>query len=142
MKKKTFNCLQYAIWIDQKKAIIACMDEAGQISTESLNSSIETHVRFPGETSNINRLFGATLNHEKRMQNHQQKQQKAFLKEVAGHLVKAGTVNIMGPAETKYELHKELEKKKALASVRMEVKSADKMKLHEIKAVLKERAKA
>lgn len=141
MKKKTPDLLQYAIWIDQKKAIIACMDKAGQITTESMESAIETHVRFPGETSSKSRLFSSTLNNEKHQQNKQQQQRKAFLKEVASHLSKVGVVVIMGPAETKYELHKELEKKKSMANARLELKSADKMKLHEIKAVLKERMK-
>ena len=139
MKKKIHDLLQYAIWIDQKKAIIACINKAGDISIESLISSQESHVRFPGETSNRNRLFSVTLNQERSAQNRQKQLRKSFLKEVSGHLSKVGTVIIMGPAETKYELHKELEKKKIFAAARMEVKSADKMKLHEIKSVLKER---
>jgi hypothetical protein len=142
MKKKIQDLLQYAIWIDQKKAIIACMNKAGDISIESLNSLQESHVRFPGETSNRNRLFSSTLDQQKKIQNRLQQLRKSFLKEVSGHLSKVGTVIIMGPAETKYELHKELEKRKIFSTARMEVKSADKMKLHEIKSVLKERIHA
>ncbi|UEG51147.1 hypothetical protein LK994_06625 [Ferruginibacter lapsinanis] len=142
MKKSSQNCLQYAIWIDQKKAIIACMNKEGQITTESLNSSLESHVRFAGETSNKNRLFAGALNQEKHIQNRQHEKQKAFVKEVASHLSKVQMIMIMGPAEVKYELHRELEKRKALSAATMIVKSADKMPLHEIKAVLKDRAYA
>lgn len=137
MKKKNPNCLKYAIWIDQQKAIIACMNEEGDISTDTLESGIETHVRFEGETSSKSRLFGATLNKEKQAQNKLNQQRKAYLKGVVAQLKKVESVVIMGPADTKYELHKEMEKKKTLASARVEMKSADKMKLHEIKAVLK-----
>ncbi|WP_290798141.1 hypothetical protein [Flavihumibacter sp. UBA7668] len=136
MKKKNNNCLQYAIWIDLQKAVIACKDEEGSVSTESLQSEIDTRVRFDGEGSNKNRLFGAKLNQEKHAQNKLQQQRKAFLKEVVGKLAKVESVIILGPADTKYELHKEMEKKKSLSNVPVQVKSADKMKLHELKAVL------
>jgi hypothetical protein len=136
MKKKNNNCLQYAIWIDLQKAVIACKDEEGSVSTESLQSEIDTRVRFDGEGSNKNRMFGATLNQEKHAQNKIQQQRKAFLKEVVGKLSKVESVIILGPADTKYELHKEMEKKKSLSNVPVQVKSADKMKLHELKAVL------
>lgn len=136
MKKKTTNCLQYAIWIDLQKAVIACKDEEGKVSTESVLSEIDTRVRFEGEGSNKNRLFGATLNQEKHAQNKLQQQRKAFLKSVVGKMSKVESVIILGPADTKYELHKEMEKKKSFSSVPVQVKSADKMKIHEIKAVL------
>ncbi len=137
MKKKNTNCLKYAIWIDQQKAIIACMDEEGAITTESLQSEIGKPVRFAGETSTKSRLFGSSLNNEKHIQNKQNQLKKNFLKEVGTRLTKVESVIILGPADTKYELHKELEKRKPLAGARMELKSADKMKLHEIRAVLK-----
>ncbi|KYP13735.1 hypothetical protein [Flavihumibacter sp. CACIAM 22H1] len=136
MKKKNTNCLQYAIWIDLQKAVIACKDDAGKLSTETFRSEIDTRVRFDGEGSNKNRLFGATLNQEKHAQNKLQQQRKNYLKEVVGKLAKAESVIILGPADTKYELHKEMEKKKALSQIPVQVKSADKMKIHELKAVL------
>ncbi|MDE3236278.1 MAG: hypothetical protein KGO81_10015 [Bacteroidota bacterium] len=142
MKRKPFNNLQYAIWIDQKKAIIACRDEAGKISTESLPSSIDAHPRFDGETTNKVGLFGATINHEKKIQHHWEQQRKLFLKDVAAHLSKVSSLIIMGPATTKYALYKELEKKKAFEHTRIELRTVDKMKLHEIRAVLSETAKA
>ncbi len=141
MKKKIADFLRYAIWIDQKKAVIASMNSRGQISTESLNSSIENHVRFAGETSNRNRLFAGALNQEKHTRNHLQHLRTSFVKDVAAHLNNAGTVIIMGPAEIKYELHKVLEKSKRSTPVWIVVRSADKMKVHEIKAVLKESAR-
>lgn len=141
MKKKDPNNLKYAIWIDQKKAIVASMDETGAISTESLLSSVDTRERFPGETTTKTRLFAQTLNEEKHVSNRLRNQLKAFLKEVIGRLSKVSLVIIMGPAETKYELHKEMEKKKSLSKARIEVKTTDKMKIQEIKNVLKERIK-
>lgn len=137
MKKKNTNCLKYAIWIDLQKAIIACLDEEGNLTTESIQSEIEKQVRFAGESSNKSRLFGATLNNEKHAQNKLNQQRKSYLKSVAAKITKAESVIILGPADTKYELHKEIEKRKPLANARVELKSADKMKIHEIKAVLK-----
>lgn len=136
MKKKNSPCMDYAIWIDLQKAMIACKDEEGKLSTESFQSGIDTRVRHDGEVSNKTRLYGATLYPEKNAQNKLQQQRKAFLKEVVGKLGNVGSIIIMGPADTKYELHKELEKKKAWSNVAVQLKSADKMKLHELKAVL------
>lgn len=128
--------MQYAIWIDLQKAIIACKNEEGKVSTESFQSGIDTRVRFDGEVSNKNRLYGSTLIREKHTRNKLQQQRKAFLKDVVGKMGNVESVIILGPADTKYELHKEMEKKKALSNVSVQVKSADKMKLHELKAVL------
>ena len=72
----------------------------------------------------------------KHAQNKLQQQRKAFLKSVVGKMNKVESVIILGPADTKYELHKEMEKKKTFSSIPVQVKSADKMKIHEIKAVL------
>lgn len=136
MKNKNNHCLQYAVWIDLQKAIIACKNEEGKVITESFQSGIDTRIRFDGEGSNKNRMYGAALNQEKHTQNKLQQQRKAFLKDVVGKMDNVESVIILGPADTKYELHKEMEKKKALSNVAVQVKSADKMKLHELKAVL------
>ena len=129
--------MQYAIWIDLQQAMIACMDGDGNISFESLRSNIDTHPRYPGEKSVKQRIFSSTLSMEKQQQNHLRKERQTYLKEVASHLDKVSSVLILGPADTKFELHKELEKRKMFSQAHLELRPAGRMKEHELKAMLK-----
>lgn len=137
MKKKNTNCMQYAIWIDLQQAMIASMDGDGNIMFESLQSHIETHPRYPGEKSVKQRIFSSTLSMEKHQQNHLKKERQIYLKEVAKHLDRVSSVLILGPADTKFELQKELERQKSFSKARFELRPAGRMKEHELKAMLK-----
>jgi hypothetical protein len=139
MKKKSSAGNMYAIWVDQKKAIVSSIDHLGKIQTETIKSDVEFQVRFHGETSGKTRLFDTNLNNEKHAQNRHHNQLLAFLKEIPKRISKASSILILGPADTKYELHKVLEKKKSLHSANVEIKTADKMKPAELNAVLKAR---
>jgi hypothetical protein len=139
MKKKANISSNYVIWVDQKKAIISSVDSNGSVSTETIKSDVQFQVRFKGETSSSTRLFSTTVDNQKHAQNRHHNQLLAYLKEVEKRITKAATIIILGPADTKYELHKVLEKKKALQSTNVEIKTADKMKPTEVSAFLKAR---
>jgi hypothetical protein len=139
MKKKPSNHkLHYAVWIDQREAIIACQQEDGQITTSNLRSDVDSHVRFPGEKPEKSRLNSIAFNHQNHLEHRKQNQLKNFLKSVASQLGDMGYLLIMGPAETKFELQKELGRLKPMAHAQMEVRTADRMKLHEIKSALQQ----
>jgi len=137
MKKSTRYNLNYAVWIDHKKAIVLHMNERGELLTEQLLSNIEAQNRIPGETSKKNRLFATTLSNGKKEQNRENEIMHQFYKRIIAFIpVAADFVLIAGPADAKYELHRDLSKKKSLAHVPVQVKTTGKFKAPEVYALL------
>ncbi len=137
MKKNTKNKLNYAVWIDHKKAIVLHTNERGELLTEQLLSNIESQHRIPGETTDKTRLFATTLSNGKREQNRENEIMHQFYKKIITFIpVAADFVLIAGPADAKYELHRDLSKKKSLAHVPVQVKTTGKFKAPEVYALL------
>ncbi len=140
MKKVSKHIVNYAVWIDHKKAIIVSRDKKGVATSETLNSAIESHERFKGETSNKSRTFDTTLDIGKKMQNRENDQMHHFCKEILTHIpASAAFVLITGPSEAKYELHKAFSKKKVLSHIRVEMKTTAKLTADALGLLLKER---
>lgn len=140
MKKITKNIVNYAIWLDHKKAIVVSRDSKGITTAETLLSDIESHERFKGETSNKNRTFDTSLDIGKKMQNREHEQMHHFYKQILTHIpASAAFALIAGPSEAKYELHKAFSKKKALSHVRIEMKTTAKLTADALGRLLKDR---
>ena len=138
MKKKPKNPVNYAIWIDQEKAIVVSLAAKGTITEETLLSGMEGHIRFPGETSNKTRLLRTTLDNAKNMQNHSHELIHHFNKKVLACIPdSAASILIMGPSEAKYDLHKSFSKKKSLSHIKTLMKTTGKLSVAAVSELLK-----
>ena len=137
VKKKN----SYAIWVDHKVALIACVDGNGKSITETLKSGVASRQRFRGETTNKTGMLGTTLSQQNKKQNKEHEVTKHFMKDILSRLSQPSVIIIMGPADAKYDLHRQLDKTKALKPAFVEIKTADKMKAAEVKAALADRLK-
>ena len=140
MKKISKNIVNYAVWVDHKKAIIVSRDKKGVATAETLRSDMESRERFKGESTNKSRTFDTTLDIGKKMQNREHEQMHHFFKQLLTHIpASAAFVLIAGPSEAKYELHKAFSKKKALSHIRVEMKTTAKLTADALGLLLKER---
>ncbi|MFM7838826.1 MAG: hypothetical protein ACKO6K_04615 [Chitinophagaceae bacterium] len=129
--KKDFNTIQYGIFIDHKKAVVVSIDEKNQIATESLKAPL-TSLHFKGEKTTKTGMLGKTVNRQKKQQNQTNLNFRKFCKTVAGQLKKANQIYIFGPADAKYALQNEIEKRKSLSAVYLKVAKAAPMVQKEV----------
>ena len=118
--KKDFNTLQYGIFIDHKKAVVVSINEKNLIATESFKAPL-TGLHFKGEKTTKTGLLGKTVNRQKKQQNQTNLNFRKFCKTVAGQLKRANQIYIFGPADAKYALQNEVQKRKSLAAVYLKV---------------------
>jgi hypothetical protein len=122
----------YGIWIDRSRAMLCKRDKHGAITTEEIHSGVETHPRFAGEGTDKTGLFGRTIDHQGGHQGHISHDLHTFLRKVADRLLDPVHVTVIGPAGVRFELQKELERRKEFKEVPMENRAADKMTLEEL----------
>ena len=122
----------FGIWIDTSRAMMCRRDKNGAITTEEFQSGVETHPRFAGERTGKTGLFGHTIDHQRSRQGHLSHELHAFLRIVADRLLDPTHVTIIGPGDVRFELQKELERRKQFKDVPMENRAADKMTLEEL----------
>jgi len=140
MKKNLKDRIRYAVWIDHKKAIIVNVDERGIAMSDAVISEIEPRVRFKGEGSTKTRLMDTTLDSGKQKQGHDSELIHRYMKQVLQHIPSSAYfLLIAGPAETKYELHRAISKKKSMMHIPVEIKTTKKMIADEIADLLKSR---
>ena len=121
----------YGIWIDGSRAIICARDGRGSISTEEVRSGVEPHPRYAGEGTDKTGLFQHTLDHQKSRQGHLAQEMRIFLRRVAERLHDPSHVTLMGPGDARFELQKELERRKDFKELLLVNKAADKMTMEE-----------
>lgn len=139
--KKNVNVLQYGIFIDHKKAIIVSIDTQNEITSEECKIPA-TPVRFNGESTDKTGLFRHTLNRQSHKQQKSQAEFKKFCKEIAGKIKRANQIYIFGPAEGKYDLYREIESRKSMSDVYVEIGTSDKLTKAEVVRAVKEHYKA
>jgi hypothetical protein len=106
-----------------------------------LKSDINFRSRFKGEETNKIGMLGTTLGGQRKRQNKENELTKHFMKDVLSKLSQPSVIMIVGPADAKYDLHRQLDKTKSLKPAFVEIKTTDKMKPAEVKALLSERLK-
>lgn len=136
MKKKANNRNSYAIWVDHKSAIIVCVNGEGRAVSETLKSGIASHQRLKGESTSKTGMLGITLDHQHNKQNKEHEMTKHFMKNILSKLSRPSIILIIGPADAKYDLHRQLDKTKSLKPEFVEIKTSDKMKPAEVRAAL------
>lgn len=112
--------------------MICRRDRNSGIITEEIHSGIETHPRFAGEGTDKTGLFRHTLDHQKTHQGHLAHEMHIFLRKVADRLQDPAHITLMGPGDARFELQKELERRKEFKEVPMQNRAADKMSMEEL----------
>lgn len=116
---------QMGVWIDKEKAILISLTEEGE-SIHKIESEVETRVRFTGEKKGFHRLGGMLANPIKRKTERQKHQLHNYFKQIIKNIKDANEILILGPAETKKWLEKELKKNNDHIARKVRgVKSAD-----------------
>lgn len=136
MKKRSNKKNAYAIWLDHKSAIVVCVDGEGNTITEPIKSGIFARRRFSGEETDKTGMLGKTLDQQKRKQNKEHEMIKHFMKNIVAKISHPSIIMIMGPADAKYDLHRQLDSSKSLKPEWVEIKTMKKMKASEIRSAL------
>jgi hypothetical protein len=119
-----------ALWMDQSHALLLSYQDKQALLLEEFPSPIRSHVRIPGEGSDLTRFgpgMGDASNNEKKKNNIHQQQ----LKEYFGHLEKKVAT------ATDLLLHY-LQEQKHFATLKMKVLDADKMTHNQLQALVRE----
>lgn len=95
------------IWIDTKKAIIIKLFEEKH-SIKTIESTIETKERIPGESKKFGRFGNQYLTYEKNRENKRIEQTNLFLKTILKELYSFEKIVIFGPSKMKNLLEKEV----------------------------------
>lgn len=99
-----------AVWIDHSQAVIVFTD-AGKISTETIESSLEPHTRYQDSTgyqrSDGPHAGAGEKKYEQRFRQHLNR----YMDDVIDHLGPFRNLLILGPGEAKLELRDRLNRK-------------------------------
>jgi len=112
------------IWIDHEKAYLITLTEEGE-TFETIESEIETRVRFEGETKNYSRLGNQFINPQKKKTERYKHQVSDYVHKIMEKISDASDLYIFGPAEAKIRLEKEIQKDKKLGPKIIKVESCD-----------------
>ena len=128
---------QAGIWIDQSRAIIIFLIN-GKHSIKEIDSNIETRVRFAGESKPIGRFGHQFLSSKEKQDQRKRNQKQEFLHKVVTLLDGVDEMVVLGPAEMKFDL-----KKQILADINknntvLRVETADSMTQNQLIATVKD----
>ena len=133
------------IWLDHRQAIVVCLksdpdpfDEA-QESVEIIESDVERKVRLSGGSRSHKTPYGPQeTSVDGKMEDRIKRHLKKYYQNIIQRIEDSDRLYIFGPGEAKIELRKEIEKKKAFASKKLQVETADKMTEKQIAARVRE----
>lgn len=128
---------QLGIWIDKEKAVLITLLK-GNHSVKSIESDIVSKKRVPGEGKDFGKFGDQYVNDEKHTENKIKQQTVNYLQEIILEIKKVDEVVIFGPAEMKKELEKMVRSNNEIASLLLEVKTADNMTDNQMVAWVKE----
>jgi len=138
--KKALNTLQYGIYINRRKAVLVSLDGNRELSTADFSSPVTT-LHFAGESSSKTGLFGHTLNRQQQQQRKKEEDLKKWCKSLVARMKNAGQVFIFGPSDTKYLLQHEVERRKTMQHVYMEMETTDNLTRNQVIRLVKKHFK-
>ena len=130
------NKIEAGIWIDNKQAIIVKLFN-GKETMEKIFSGIESKVRTKGEGKQFTRMGKQFFTFEKSKEEKLKYQLKDYFDRVIEKIKDADSIIIVGPAEAKTGLHKEISKSKVLLSKIKSVEAADSMTDKQVAALVR-----
>ncbi|WP_421919008.1 hypothetical protein [Marinifilum sp.] len=125
------------VWLDTEKAYIITI-ENGKGHIETIESEVETRVRFKGETKAYSKMGNQFINPAKRMTHRRRHQFKQYFENISTKLIKAEEIYLFGPAETKVHLAKHIKKCTKLNDRVRKVESEDNITENQMIARVKE----
>lgn len=123
------------VWLDCERAHVISVEE-GKHMLETLESNIETRVRFEGESKSFSRRGGTLVNPSKKRTKRRKHQLDTYIERVLERIEGTEEVLIFGPAETKLELKKSILKRRRAPVVSLE--SAERMTQRQMIARVRE----
>lgn len=126
------NNQRYAVWIDQRKAMILKTEGSGSSSYQEIESEASKLERFEGEKSNKTGLFRTTLSRQKRNQERKNNYITIYVMKVANKIKDANAILILGAGETRFELENLLHKRKYNQNLWIENKASKKLDKREL----------
>ena len=127
--------------MDQSHALLLSYQDKQALFLEELPSPISTHVRIPGEGSDLTRFgpgMGDASNNEKRKNNIHQQQLKEYFGQLEKKVNAATDLLLLGPGVIKTQFLHYLQEQKHFATLKIKVLDADKMTHNQLKALVRE----
>ena len=104
---KDIGSIYVGVWVDMKKAVIVELVN-GTEYRRTIQSGIEPHERFQGESSQASQFSGQFVDNERIKEHRLDQEVRDFLRSVTGSLTYSSPIVLFGPAEMKIKLKKEL----------------------------------
>ncbi|NVJ84695.1 MAG: hypothetical protein HWE15_00210 [Algoriphagus sp.] len=138
---ETINMKQAGIWMDQEHAILIGYFPNKPFVVEQIDSPIESHVRYEGETSDKTRFMnsqGGSSNNEKKKNNIEEAQLRKYFKLLEDKIQGIEDLLLMGPGITKGQFFKQIRDNKHFNEMKILLKDADKMTFNQLLAMIKD----
>lgn len=110
MKRKKHQDVKAGIWIDSDNAMVVKMEGEKEPVVQSVESGIESRVRFAGEGKRFARFGNTFMSDEEKKERRQQQQLKNYYKRVGELIAGAEYLCLYGPGNRKLELQHYLQK--------------------------------
>jgi len=120
------------IWIDTREAIIIHVESGKAIQTEHILSGAERKPKVAGEKSKRTVRGGIGFDYETSQKNRFKEDLKKYFARVTEAVGDVDQLYILGPAEAKLELEKEINRNPELRSKVLKVESCDSLTTNQI----------
>jgi hypothetical protein len=120
---------QAGVWMDKRQAFLITRENKQFSFTETIESPIESMVRYPGETDSKTKMKSnlAASNNEHKTNNIQQEQLKKYISMLKARLEGYDEILLFGPGIFKNQFLKHLSSDKAFNNAKVHTMDADKM---------------
>lgn len=130
------NQIKAGVWIDHQRAVIVLLQN-DEIKIDEIISGVISHERFKGEGTDKIKSGEQIVNREIHKEAKKQNELKVFYEKIVDQLIDSSHIYIVGPAEAKYGLGKQIKKHKVLKNISLIVAAADNLSVNKIVAEVK-----
>ncbi len=129
---------QVGIWMNTDKAVLVSLLNGKEEKIQTIESDVESRSHNPREMKPGSRTGTVLIDVDKKMTQRKNHQMHNYFEKVMHSIASdTGEIFILGPATTKKHFEKELKKHSQFHSVKLEIKSADKMTQPQMVAKIK-----
>lgn len=128
MKRIKRPDVKAGIWIDTDNAVVVKMEGETEAVISTVDSGIESRVRFPGEGKRFARFGSTFMSDEEKKERRLQLQLKRYYKRITSIISDADYLCIYGPGKRKLELQHFLEHNTGFHGKLMECENSGKVK--------------
>lgn len=128
MKRVKRPEVKVGIWVDTDNAMVVKMEGETEPIVQTVESGIESRVRFPGEGKRFARFGNTFVSDEERKERRLQQQLKKYYKRITSIISDADYLCIYGPGKRKQELQHYIENNMAFHGSLIECGNSGKVK--------------